>query len=197
MSKEINAIGFVPRFFGAFGQFFKYMGNGNYAARCNEVSSGSKFEFEVEPKIITEEVEVIREIQIEAPMLDTVNTDGALQLLQLLQKEARFIDFTQESIDAYSDEEIGGAARQIHSGCSKVIQQYFSLDSVHEATENSRVEVPADYSPQQIKLEGLVQGDGPYTGTLIHPGWEITDIKLPKVSDTGGLSIIAPAEVEV
>ncbi|TDO96800.1 DUF2760 domain-containing protein [Marinomonas balearica] len=197
MSKEIKSVGFVPRFFGSFGQFFKYMGNGNYAARCSEVSNGSKFEFEVDPKVITEEVEVIREVQIEAPALDTVNSDGALQLLQLLQKEARFIDFTQESIDTYSDEEVGGAARQIHAGCSKVIEQYFSLSAVNEAPENARVEVASDYNPQHTKLEGVIQGDGPFSGTLIHPGWKVTDIKLPQISDTEGLSILAPAEVEV
>lgn len=202
MTNKIKPVSFVPRFFGAFGQFFKYMGSGDYAARCDTVVQGEQFAFEVEPKVITEEVEVIREIEVAAPVLDTVNADGAHQLLQLLQQEARFIDFIQESIDDYSDADVGAASRQIHAGCSKVLKQHFtinvvSLDVVNTAAENSRVEVPSGYDAKQIKLEGRVEGDGPYAGTLIHPGWKVTETRLPKVTNTESLNILAPAEIEV
>jgi hypothetical protein len=46
--------------------------------------------------------------------------DSALVLLGLLQKEGRLVDFLQEEITAYSDQEIGAAARVVHeaaSGC--------------------------------------------------------------------------------
>lgn len=197
MTQKMKPVSFIPRFFGAFGQFFKYMGSGDYAARCHTVSQGEQFAFEVEPKVITEEVEVIREIQVAAPALDTVNEDGAHQLLQLLQQEARFIDFLQESIDDYSDADVGAAARQIHTGCAKVLNQHFTINVVNAAPENSRVEVPAEYDAKQIKLEGRVEGKGPYKGTLIHPGWKVTETRLPKVSNTDNLTILAPAEVEV
>lgn len=197
MSKQIKPIGFLPRFFGAFGQFFKYMGSGDYAARCAAVGQGHKLASEMEPTVVTETVEVIKEVEVAAPTLASVSEDGALQLLQLLQQEARFIDFVQESIDGYSDADVGAAARQIHSGCSQVVKQYFTLDVVNSAPENSRVEILGDYDPKAVKLEGRVQGEGPYTGTLIHPGWKVTDTRLPKVSSTQGLNILAPAEVEV
>ncbi|AEF54654.1 DUF2760 domain-containing protein [Marinomonas posidonica] len=197
MSQTLTKVSFIPRFFGAFGQFFKYLSNGDYAARCLAVGQGEKLAFEVEPNVITEEVEVIREIEVAAPALASVNTDGALQLLQLLQQEARFIDFVQESIDAYSDEEVGAAARQIHAGSSKVLAQNFTLEVVNPAPENTSVTIPADYDAQQIKLEGRVEGTGPYSGNLIHSGWQVTDIRLPQVSQTQSLSILAPAEVEV
>lgn len=197
MANEIQPIGFVTRFFGAFGQFFKYMGNGQYAARCAAIGEGQKFASEVEPEVITNTVEVVKEVEVQAPKLDTVSEDGALQLLQLLQQEARFIDFVNESIDGYSDADVGAAARQIHTGCAKVMSQYFTIDVVNSAPENSRVEVPADYDPKAIKLEGRVQGEGPYAGTLIHPGWKVSATNLPKVSNTEGLNILAPAEVEV
>lgn len=197
MADEIKSIGFVTRFFGAFGQFFKYMGNGQYAARCSAVSDGHKFASEVEPEVVTKTVEVIKEVEVQAPKLDTVNEDGALQLLQLLQQEARFIDFVKESVDGYSDEDVGAAARQIHAGCAKVVSQYFTVDVVNGSPENSRVEVAADYDPKSIKLEGRVQGDGPYAGTLIHPGWQVTATNLPQVTNTESLHILAPAEVEV
>jgi hypothetical protein len=197
MTQKIKAVSFVPRFVGAFGQFFKYMGSGDYAARCQQANKGELFAFEAEPTVITETVEVIREIEVMAPALDTVNEDGAHQLLLLLQQEARFIDFLQESIDDYADADVGAAARQIHAGCSKVLTQHFTIEVVNSAAENSRIEIPADYDAKQIKLEGRVEGAGPYTGTLIHPGWKITDTRLPKVTNTESLTILAPAEVEV
>ncbi|MBJ7553401.1 DUF2760 domain-containing protein [Marinomonas spartinae] len=202
MTQKIQPVSFISRFFGAFGQFFKYMGSGDYAARCQHVGQGELLAFEAEPKVITKEVEIIREIEVASPTLDTVNEDGAHQLLQLLQQGARFIDFLQESIDEYSDADVGAASRQIHAGCAKVLKQHFtidvvSLDVVNSAAENSRVEVPADYDAKQIKLEGRVEGKGPYKGTLIHPGWKITETRLPKVSDTDNLTILAPAEIEV
>ena len=197
MTQKIKAVSFVPRFFGAFGQFFKYMGSGNYAARCQQANKGELFAFEVEPTVMTETVEVIREIEVIAPALDTVNEDGAHQLLQLLQQEARFIDFLQESIDDYTDADVGAAARQIHAGCSKVLTQHFTIDVINMAPENSRVEIPADYDAKQVKLEGRVEGAGPYAGTLIHPGWKVTDTRLPKMTNTDSLTILAPAEVEV
>ena len=195
MTNKLKPVSFLPRFFGAFGQFFKYMGSGDYAARCQATGQGEKFAFEVEPKVIREEV--IREVEVAAPALDTVNVDGAHQLLQLLQQEARFIDFIQESINDYSDEDVGAASRQIHAGCSKVLKQHFTIDVVNSAAENSRVEVPSDYDVKLIKLEGRVEGNGPYAGTLIHPGWKITETRLPKVSNTDSLTILAPAEIEV
>jgi len=197
MSQKIISVSFIPRFFGAFGQFFKYMGSGDYAARCVAVAKGEAFAFEAEPTVITKEIEVIREVEVAAPVLDTVNEDGAHQLLQLLQHEARFIDFIQESIDGYDDVDVGAAARQIHAGCSKVIKQHFTIDVVNSAPENSRVQVTADYDAKQIKLEGRVEGSGPYSGTLIHPGWKVTNTQLPKVNNTDNLTILAPAEIEV
>ncbi|ETX11578.1 hypothetical protein MUS1_09920 [Marinomonas ushuaiensis DSM 15871] len=196
-SQEVKPLSFVPRFIGAFGQFFKYMGSGDYAARCQHAGKGDVFAFEAEPTVITETIETIREIEVAAPILDTVNEDGAHQLLQLLQQEARFIDFLQESIDDYADADVGAAARQIHSGCAKVLNQHFTIDVVNSASENSRVEIPAGYDAKQIKLEGRVEGSGPYAGTLIHPGWKVTDTRLPKVTNTENLTILAPAEVEV
>ncbi|MGR0279876.1 DUF2760 domain-containing protein [Marinomonas dokdonensis] len=197
MSSEIKPVSFAARFAGAFGQFFKYLGDGQYAARCQQLSHGELLAKEVDAKVITETVEVIREIEVPAPVLDTVNTDGALHLLQLLQQEARFIDFLQESIDDYSDSDVGAAARQIHKGCAKVLSGHFTLEVVNHSPENSRIEVAADYDNSQIKLEGRVTGEGPYQGTLVHPGWQVTDIRLPKVSRTDRLHIIAPAQVEV
>jgi hypothetical protein len=53
--------------------------------------------------------------------------DGALQLLGLLQREARFIDFIQEDVAAYADADIGAAARVVHEGCRKVLHDNFTI----------------------------------------------------------------------
>ncbi|GAB3475356.1 DUF2760 domain-containing protein [Marinomonas epiphytica] len=194
-TETVKPLTFIARFVGAFGQFFKYMGDGQYAARCQRLQAGELVASETAPKVVTETVEVIREIP--APTLDSVAVDGAYQLLQLMQHEARFVDFLQENIDQYSDAEVGAASRQIHKGCQKVLEQNFVIKPVHQGEENSRIEVPADYDNKQIQLEGQVSGSGPYAGTLIHPGWQVVEANLPKVASLDGLHIIAPAQVEV
>jgi hypothetical protein len=197
MSSQITPVGFIPRFFGAFAQFFKYLGSGEYAARCTLVSEGQLFANEVEPKIIYEEVETIREIEVPMPALASLNSDGALQLLQLFQQEARLVDFLMESLEGFSDEEVGAASRQIHAGCSKTLQQFFDITSVSNASEGQRITIENGYNPKEFRLEGRIEGNGPFNGTLIHGGWKVTNTNLPQVTNTASLSILAPAEVEV
>src|SRR5262249_49424094 len=43
--------------------------------------------------------------------------EGALGLLGVLQQEGRLLDFLEEDLGGYSDEQIGAAARGIHEGC--------------------------------------------------------------------------------
>lgn len=69
-------------------------------------------------KIVEVEKVVERVVEVESK-LATASTDSALQLLALLQKEARLIDFLQEEVSQFSDEEVGAAARVIHSGGQK------------------------------------------------------------------------------
>ncbi len=52
---------------------------------------------------------------------------AALQLLGLLQREARFVDFIQEDVAPYTDAEIGAAARVVHEGCRKVLREHFAI----------------------------------------------------------------------
>ena len=46
-----------------------------------------------------------------APELREASPQAALQLLGLLQRDARFIDFVEEDIAGYADADIGAAAR--------------------------------------------------------------------------------------
>src|SRR5207253_6846543 len=49
-----------------------------------------------------------------APMLERISGDGngaAVQLLAILQREGRLLDFLQEDVDGYADAQIGAAVR--------------------------------------------------------------------------------------
>lgn len=147
-------------------------------------------------KIIEVEKVVERVVEVESK-LATASTDSALQLLALLQKEARLIDFLQEEVSQFSDEEVGAAARVIHSGGQKVLREYLTLSPIRSEQEESRISVEAGFNTQEIRLTGQVTGQAPFVGTLIHKGWRADAITLPKLADNYDTSILAPAEVEL
>ncbi|PKM37134.1 MAG: DUF2760 domain-containing protein [Gammaproteobacteria bacterium HGW-Gammaproteobacteria-10] len=155
---------------------------------------------EPEVKIVEKIVEVEKVVQAPAPepvVLKEATPDAALQLLNLLQKEARFIDFIKEDITAYNDADIGVAARVVHEGCNKAINEHFKLVVVHEGQEGSKITLPKGFDASAVRLTGNIVGEAPFTGTLIHRGWQVTDIRLPKLTAGHNAKIIVPAEVEL
>jgi Domain of unknown function (DUF2760) len=133
----------------------------------------------------------------EQPPLKESSPDAALQLLGLLQNDARFIDFIQENVAAFSDAEVGAAARVVHEGCRKILRQHFELEPVRSESENSRVTLPKGFDASAVRLTGNIVGDPPFTGTLVHRGWRVSRTKLPKIADGHDTRIIAAAEVEL
>ncbi|MGR9107571.1 MAG: DUF2760 domain-containing protein [Gammaproteobacteria bacterium] len=129
--------------------------------------------------------------------LKEATPDAALQLLGLLQQEARFIDFIEEDIQSYSDTEIGAAARIVHEGCHKVLHNHFEFSPIRPESENSRVTVKAGFDPATLRLTGNIVGKAPFNGTLVHRGWQVTDIRLPKLSEHHNVKVVAAAEVEL
>jgi len=123
--------------------------------------------------------------------------DSALQLLGLLQQEARFIDFVKEDVASYSDSDIGAAARIVHEGCSKVINSHIQLEPVRSESEDSRVTLQKGFDPSRVRLTGNIVGEAPFTGTLVHRGWQTTKVSLPKMAKGHNVNIIATAEVEL
>ncbi len=123
--------------------------------------------------------------------------EGALALLALLQREGRFVDFVEDSVDGASDSDIGAAAREIHRGCRKVIEQYLKLEPVMPGEQDANVAVPKGFDPAEVRLIGEAKGEPPYKGTLRHHGWRVVDAKLPALAEGVDRSVIAPAEVEV
>ncbi|WP_298596411.1 DUF2760 domain-containing protein [Zoogloea sp.] len=123
--------------------------------------------------------------------------EAALQLLGLLQREARFIDFIEEDVKAYSDADIGGAARVVHEGCRKVLREHFSLAPLRSEPEGSRITLPEGFDAAAVRVTGNVVGKAPFTGTLSHRGWRATDTRLPRLAAGHDAAILAQAEVEL
>jgi hypothetical protein len=123
--------------------------------------------------------------------------DGALALLALLQREGRLVDFLREPLDSFGDADIGAAARDVHRGCKKVLEQVFTLEAVMPGEEDAKVSVPKGFDPGEVRLIGEARGEPPFAGTLRHHGWRATKAQLPALADGVDRTIVAPAEVEV
>lgn len=132
-----------------------------------------------------------------AEPLKSSNPDAALQLLSLLQQEARFIDFIKEDLSGFSDADIGAAARVVHEGGQRVLDDYFTLEPVRNEDEETRITLPAGFNPTEVRLTGNVVGEAPFTGVLIHRGWKVEAVKLPRLAEEHNTAVIAPAEVEL
>ena len=123
--------------------------------------------------------------------------DGALALLALLQREGRLVDFLREPLDGFSDADIGAAARDVHRGCRKVLEQHLTLEPVMPGAEEAKVSVPKGFDPAEIRLIGEAKSEPPLRGTLRHHGWRVVDARLPALADGIDRMVIAPAEVEL
>lgn len=123
--------------------------------------------------------------------------DGALALLALLQREGRLVDFLREPLDGFSDADIGAAARDVHRGCRKVLEQHLTLEPVMPGAEEDKVTVPKGFDPAEVRLVGEARGEAPYRGTLRHHGWRATSVKLPTLTEGVDRAVLAPAEVEL
>jgi hypothetical protein len=122
--------------------------------------------------------------------------EGALRLLGLLQAEGRLVDFLEEDLNPYPDDQIGGAVRAIHEGCRKALHAQFALEPVLRGAEGEDVTVDAGFDAAAVRLTGNVAGAPPFRGVLRHGGWRATSATLP---DRQGIDprVIAPAEVEI
>lgn len=167
-----------PSFFGRLRLAFQVLGDATLAGRVAAV---------IAPPAPVTPVEV-------AP--ETTHA-SALALLAMLQREGRLIDFLQEEVGSYSDAEVGAAARVVHAGSRKVVQQYLALEPVLAGSEGTAVTVPAGFDAGRIRLTGNVAGQPPFKGTLKHHGWVSTSVKLPQVSESLDPRVLAPAEVEL
>jgi hypothetical protein len=122
----------------------------------------------------------------------------ALSLLEALQREARLIDFLQEDLSGYADQQVGAAVRDVHRGSQAVLSRMFQIVPAIEASEGSRFTVQGQESPAAVRLLGKVSDTRPLTGTVVHPGWKAERCELPQWTGTPDAQfLIAPAEIEI
>ena len=197
---------FLSRVAIAIGSFFAILANARLAGDIHRLRTGEPLAADVPPSEVRVEVPVekIIETRIEVPVekiverrVEVATDTAALQLLGLLQREARFVDFIQEDVAPYSDAEIGAAARVVHGGCRKLLAEHFTLAPVRAEAEGSRVTLAAGFDVAAVRLTGNVVGQAPFTGTLSHRGWQVTQVRLPQLTDARAAAIIAQAEVEL
>jgi hypothetical protein len=130
-------------------------------------------------------------------ILREAGPEAALQLLALLQREGRFVDFLEEDVSGFADAQIGAAARVVHDGCRKAIREHFPLEPVRAEEEGSKVRIEKGFDAHAVRLTGNVTGEAPFTGTLAHRGWRVKEVKLPRMTEGHDATVVAPAEVEV
>ena len=122
----------------------------------------------------------------------------AIQMLSILQRKGRLIDFLQEDLSAYEDAQIGAAVRTVHQGCQEALEQSFQLEPVYNEAEGSSVTVDAGFDANAVRLSGNVSGNPPFRGSLQHRGWRVAKVTLPEqVGRREDEMILSPAEVEV
>ena len=122
---------------------------------------------------------------------------SALSLLAAFQREGRLVDFLQQEVAGFSDEDIGAAARVVHAGCRKSFRQFFVIAPAVKENEGGPITVPSGFDAQRIRLTGNVSGQPPFKGTVKHHGWVAAEIWMPSVSEALDPRVIAPAEVEL
>jgi len=186
---------FLSRISIAISAFFRALGDAEYAARLQRLANGA-------PAPVSAPVSAPVAAPSPAPApapapLRVATPDAALQLLNLFQREARLIDFTQENLSAYSDADIGAAARVVHEGCSKVLREHFTIEPVRSEAEGSRIVLEEGFDAAAVRLTGNVVGKAPFRGSLSHRGWRASSVRLPKLAEAHDASILAPAEVEL
>jgi hypothetical protein len=124
--------------------------------------------------------------------------DGAVQILSILQRDARLVDFLMEDISAYSDEQIGAAVRDVQAQSKQSMERYLRLQPVIDSVEGDYIKLDG-IAPGAVKLVGNVPASGKAPGGLLrHKGWKSDRVDLPATGlATGPGPVLAPAEIEV
>jgi hypothetical protein len=131
-----------------------------------------------------------------APAPSVTAADGAVQILALLQRDARLLDFLMEDLAGYPDAQVGAAAREVQAGARRALLQYLEVEPVLDGTEDQAVTLPS-VDADLVKIVGRAVAATPVRGTLRHRGWRSARVQLPALPPASARQVIAQAEVEV
>ena len=116
-------------------------------------------------------------------------SDGALQMLSILQRDSRLIDFLMEDITPYSDDQVGAAVRNIHDQCRETLDRYVTLAPVIDGVEGTFTKLDGG-DPNTVKLLGNVPASGKVAGGVLrHKGWRADRVDLPQLAASQNSSI--------
>lgn len=159
--------------------FFKALFDGAFAEKLERLLQGVADE---PPVVIPDE-----------PLV----SPDAVQMLALLQREGRLVDFLQEDLEQADDAQVGAVVRAtVYQGCRKAFKEYLTLEPVMTQEEETEVTIEPGFNASEIRLAGSVEGEPPFKGILRHRGWKLTRANLPK-ANAAGMQIVCPAEVEL
>lgn len=194
MSDSDTRPGFFARIFLAWIAYFRTLFDAEFAAGVVRLRAGALPPPREEAPAAPEPRE---KKKAPPPKLREYSPDAALQLLALLQREGRLVDFLEEDLSSASDADIGAAARVVHDGCRKALREHVTLAPVRSEDEGTKVTLEKGFDAASVRLVGNVVGEAPFTGTLRHRGWRAADVKLPSMSEGHDARVIAAAEVEL
>jgi Domain of unknown function (DUF2760) len=123
---------------------------------------------------------------------------GAVQILGILQREARLVDFLMEDIGPFADDQIGAAVRDVHAQSRLALDRYMRLQPVIDGVEGTFTKTEG-VDKAALKFIGKVPPSGTAAGGVLrHKGWKAEKVDLPQTGP-GSLenSVLAPAEIEI
>lgn len=128
--------------------------------------------------------------------------DGAVQILAILQRDARLIDFLNEDIAPYTDEQVGAAVRDIHKNSRAALERHIKLTPVVDGVEGTNTSLASAgldaKDTARLRIVGKVPADGKVEGGMLrHRGWKVEKVDLPPTPQGKKALILAPAEIEV
>lgn len=177
----------------AFGMFFRLLFNEELARRVRQLLAEASAAPATAPQPAA-----LPAGPTAVPAKKKPGRSDALNLLALLQRESRLVDFLLEPINEYSDEQIGAAVRDVHRDGAAVLQRAFAPRPVRDEPEGANIEVPGDFDAARIRFTGKVADRPPFRGTLAHHGWLAAQCVLPDwTGDEAAAMVIAPAVVEL
>ena len=174
----------------ALGSFLKCLFNRDFSEAVK--SMALKGEYRLKPKV---KKAVVKSEEPSSQEMGDFEL-GAIQILSDMQKKGRLIDFLEEDLSQYGDEDIGSSVRSIHDGCKGVLSKVLIKEKILDQEEESAVRVNKDHDIHAMKLSGRVSENFPLKGVLVHPGWRVNEVKLSRKPEKAR-PILAPAEIEI
>lgn len=169
---------------------FRVLFDGRFAARVAALRDAAP-----EPEALPATSPPARDVSAPVTPPAPSATTGALQLLSLLQREGRFVDFIQQDVAAFGDADIGAAARVVHEGCRRALRAHARVVNVRSEAEGASIVLES--AGPDVKLVGNVAGAAPFRGVLRHRGWRVEELTLPTLLGAHDPKLVAAAELEL